>query len=65
MNRYVFTIEERLSRDVGIVANSLEQAMQLLRDEYRRSEIVLDAGDFKGAQMRCILPEQTEWTDID
>lgn len=65
MNKYKFAIEERLVRFVEKEADSLEEAAQQVRDEYRSGEIVLDGDDFTYVQMKCLLPEQTEWTDMD
>lgn len=65
MNKYKFAIEERLVRVVEVTAISLEAAAQQVKDEYYSGDIVLDADDFKGVQMKCVSPEQTEWIDMD
>ena len=65
MNKYKFVIEERLVRVVEVTADSLEAAAQQVKDEYYSGDIVLNADDFKGVQMKCMLPEQTDWIDMD
>ncbi len=44
--KYDIEIEETLSRIVTVESESLEDAERLVREQYRKEEIVLDGGDF-------------------
>lgn len=65
MKDYVIAIEERLVRHVLVKAESADEALQSTIDKYKCSQIVLDACDFAGVQVRCVSPEPTEWEEID
>lgn len=58
MNDYEIEISESLSRIVTCKAHSREEAMALIQQQYRNSEIVLDADDFTSVEFAPI--ESTE-----
>jgi hypothetical protein len=43
---YEVTIRETLSRTITVDANSKMQALDIVKDKYNRSEIVLDCDDY-------------------
>ncbi|MGL6119019.1 MAG: DpnD/PcfM family protein [Fusobacteriaceae bacterium] len=49
-------IEEILQRVVEVEAEDIDEAMDIVRQQYRDEEIVLDAGDFKGEEFREFIP---------
>ena len=48
--KYLINIEEVLSRDVVVEAESVEEAEQKAEQLYRTCKIVLNADDFVGTQ---------------
>lgn len=46
MARYTVEIEETLSRQVVVYAESEQEAIAKVEEQYDKSEIVLDASDF-------------------
>lgn len=48
MKTFNITITEVLSTTVETQAETLEEAVQIVKDRYRNSEIVLTADDFTG-----------------
>ena len=48
MPKYVITVEETLSQDVTIEAESEEEAIKEAMEMYRHNNIVLYADDFTG-----------------
>ncbi|MGN0235160.1 MAG: DpnD/PcfM family protein [Paludibacteraceae bacterium] len=56
LSRYLVNIEEVLSRDIIVEAESAEEAEYKVEQLYRTCGIVLDAGDFVGTptiKCRC------------
>lgn len=45
MKEYTVLVEEILSREVTVFADSLDEAVQQVEQDYKASEIVLDAAD--------------------
>ena len=45
MKEYTILVEEILSREVTVFADSLDEAVQQVEQDYKASEIVLDAAD--------------------
>lgn len=57
--RYTINIRETLERLVGVEADSAEAALLTAKELYDNGEIVLDSGDFKGAEFCSMdLPEE-------
>lgn len=48
MTEYEVTITETLAMTVTVEAENSEQARQMVNDQWRNSEYVLDADHFKG-----------------
>ncbi len=53
MKDYDVTITETLQRTVRIRAESPAEAEEIAEERHSRSEYVLDAGDFKGADFHA------------
>lgn len=49
--RYKIEIRELLSRVVEIEASSAEEATDIVKEMYRREEIVLDGDDYVGTEI--------------
>ncbi len=54
---YRVCIEELLSQEFEIVADSYEAALEKAREGYRAGELVLEAGEVSQVQMRVVVPE--------
>lgn len=52
MKEYHVEVTETLSRVVKIEASSAQEAMQRVREMYRREEIVLGDADFMGTEFK-------------
>ncbi len=50
-------IEELLSQEFEIVADSYDAALEKARDGYRAGELVLEAGEVTQVQMRVLSPD--------
>ena len=50
MAYYDITITETLSRTESRAADSYDEALEIVKDEYRDQKIVLDAEDFQGVE---------------
>ena len=48
MKTYTIEIEEVLSRVVEVEATSVEEAQDIVYEQYRNEEIILDDGDYDG-----------------
>lgn len=46
MNEYKVTVKEFLEKDVSIQANSKTEAIQLVKDMYKKGSIILDSEDY-------------------
>ncbi len=66
MKKYIITIEESISKDFGIEADTAEEAMAIAEHRYRNGEYVLDPGDLVAKQMAITSPcnEATEWKEF-
>ena len=49
---YEIEIEEILKRVVKVKADSLDDALDIVEDKYKKQEYILDSEDFKGAEFR-------------
>jgi hypothetical protein len=73
MTTYTVFIEETLCKGTDIEANTIEEALDIARGMYKRSEIILTADDVgtdaqimaekQGAET-AMDEESTEWTDL-
>ena len=52
MKEYSILVEEILSREVTVFADSLDEAIQQVEQDYKASEIVLDAADLTRQDIR-------------
>ncbi|MCR5270580.1 MAG: DpnD/PcfM family protein [Prevotella sp.] len=52
--KYKVEIIETLCRVVEVEASLMSDAEQLVKDQYRKEEIVLDDDDFVDVEFRCI-----------
>lgn len=55
---YEVTVTETLERVVYVKADSMEDARELVRIQYRREEIVLDAEDFVSVEFEVKEPDR-------
>lgn len=55
---YEVTVTETLERVVYVKADSMEDARELVRIQYRREEIVLDAEDFLSVEFEVKEPDR-------
>lgn len=59
------TIEEHISQDFEVEANTLEEAMQIAEDKYRSGEFVLDSTNVTARLMMAENNyEATEWEEF-
>lgn len=52
--KYLVEIEEVLSRQIEIEANTVNEAISIAEDDYRKEKIVLDASDFIDVDFKII-----------
>lgn len=64
--KYIITIEEMVSEDFEVEAESAEEAMDIAEEKYKKCEFVLEPGNLTFKQMAVISPENetTEWTEF-
>lgn len=53
MKKYDVVITETLQRTVQIEANDRDEAEQIAKEKWRKSEYVLDENDFKSVEYRA------------
>lgn len=64
---FTVTIEELISQEFKMNANSLEEAMNMVKEKYKEGEFVLAPGTLIAKQMQAInenSKEMTEWTEF-
>lgn len=64
---FTVTIEELISQEFKMNANSLEEAMNMAKEKYNEGEFVLAPGILIAKQMQAInenSKEITEWTEF-
>lgn len=66
MKKYVVTIEELVSQNFEVFAESSEQAMEIAASKYKRGEFVLEPGELCAKQMSIMSPDDsvTEWIEF-
>ena len=63
--KFTVTIEEHISQDFEVEANTLEEAMQIAEDKYYGGEFVLDNSDVTAKLMMADDGnKQTEWEEF-
>ena len=63
--KFTVTIEEHISQDFEVEANTLEEAMQIAEDKYYGGEFVLDNADVTAKLMMADDGnKQTEWEEF-
>lgn len=55
MSKYQVEIDEQLTRVITVEAPSKEDAVSIIKDMYKNSEIVLDADDFADVKFSVIV----------
>ena len=58
---YQVRVREILEREVSVVAESMAQAQELVEKDYRNSEIILDAADYKGVSFAALYPQYRDY----
>ena len=54
MELYMVTVRETLERTVPVNANNWVEAIDIVEERYRETDIVLDADDFAGVNFSAI-----------
>lgn len=62
--KYMFEIEETLSRRVIIEGDTLDEALREFYTKFENQEIVLTADDFAGAQL-SLIPEKSWVCEVE
>lgn len=52
MTKFLIEIEEKLQRIETVEAESLEDAINIVKENYKSEKIILDYGDFAGYEIR-------------
>lgn len=58
MSEFEVTITETLAMTVTVEAESAEQARQMVKDQWRNCEYILDAEHFKGVNFTARKPKR-------
>lgn len=66
MKKFVIAIEETVSQNFEVEAESGEQAMKFAEEKYRKCEFVLESGEVCFKQMAIMEPdsEAIEWMEF-
>ncbi len=64
--KFIVTIEEMVSEDFEVEAESAEEAMYIAEEKYKKCEFVLEPGNLTFKQMAITSPESEaiEWTEF-
>lgn len=63
MNNYLYEVEETLTKQVSIKAESEEQAYKILKHLYNKGEIVLDDTNYIDSEFNYIMIDNTNKED--
>lgn len=63
MKKFVISIEERICEDFNIEADSIEEAIKIAEDKYKKGELVLNPGEVQEKLMMAHEPETNESTE--
>lgn len=67
MKKYIIAIEEMISEQFEIEADTLEEAMEIAEEQYNKGILVLEPGNLVSKQMCGTDPDTgdcTEWTEF-
>lgn len=67
MKKFIITIEEMVSEDFEIEAETMEEAMEIAEERYNNGDIMLEPGNLVAKQMMGYDEEEdecTEWTEF-
>ena len=66
MKEYIITIEETVSQEFIVAAESEEEAMEIAEQNYNEGIFVLEPGNLTSKQMMCENPDGdvTEWVEF-
>lgn len=63
MNNYVYEVEEILSKQISIKAESEEQAFKILKHLYSKGEIILDDTNYVDSDFNYIMIDNNNKED--
>lgn len=65
--KYVVTIEETISQDFDVEANSLEEALEIARKKYYDGEFIVESESCTFVQAKAMTEDasdMTEWREV-
>ncbi len=64
-NKFIVAIEETITQEFEIIAESADDAMRIAKEQYEQGIIVLESGEVQSRQMAIVKPENesTEWSE--
>lgn len=66
MRKYIISIEEIVTQEFEVEADSAEEAMRIAEKKYKKCEFVLEPGALISKQMAIMDPDNefTEWREF-
>lgn len=64
MKTYKIGIEEIVSGEFEVKAETSEQALEIAKEKYRSGEFVLEPGELQSKNIAVLEPESTEWKEF-
>lgn len=64
MQKYVFTIEKIVSKQITVYADNEENAYDIAIEKYKNGEFTLDDGNLVANQIEMEEPFPTEWIEF-
>ena len=66
MKKFIIAIEEMISEEFEVEAETAEEAMEMAKHKYDIGEYVLSPGNLAAKQMSVVSPdnEATEWVEF-
>lgn len=63
MKKFIIAIEETLVQEFEVIADTAENAMEIVEEQYNNGTLVLSPGEAQFKQMAIVKPEDeaTEW----